>query len=140
MLGKEGSVPMDAMDEARIAVSVPIINSFVHPISAAPILASHPFDLQYIPEESDKPSTHAAHSGPPSVNVEVKLTNVDDEAIEKGNNPVGILLVRGPPVGKLLGLEDYVSVPTPPRQESDGWIHTGARGEVRSNGSFVIFK
>jgi hypothetical protein len=30
-----------------------------------------------------------SHVGPPAANVEVKLTSVDDDAIEKGADPVG---------------------------------------------------
>jgi long-chain acyl-CoA synthetase len=87
-----------------------------------------------------------AHVGPPSVNVEVKLIGVEDDKVEDGGDPVGSLLVRGPPVGKTGNEngdhnEDYVQVsPTEEKKEKDdeGWVSTGVRALVQPNGSFIV--
>ncbi|KAK2460525.1 hypothetical protein APHAL10511_006995 [Amanita phalloides] len=103
--------------QSRTALSVPLINCFTHGAVAGPVLASHPFDLQ------DLPTSGFAHMGPPSVNVEVKLIGVDDSAIEKGGDPVGVMIVRGPSVGTQDGTDD-------------GWLSTGIRFRVQANGAF----
>jgi long-chain acyl-CoA synthetase len=75
-----------------------------------------------------------AHTGPPSVNVEAKLVGIEDELVENGADPVGILMVRGPSVGKLTSMEaSYVSIPS---GEDEGWIGTGLRATVQTNGAF----
>lgn len=128
---------IDAADltPARIALSVPLVNSFIHPVVAGPVLASYPYDLQEFPTLGTTAS--AAHVGPPSVNVEAKLIGVDDDAVEGGASPAGVLNVRGPPVGKVIGVDDYVSIPEL-SEETEGWVSTGARVLVRTNGSFVV--
>ena len=123
-----GHIASDLLTPARIALSVPLVNAFIHPLVAAPILASHPLDLQ------DIPSLEAAHTGPPSVNVEVKLMGVNDDGVEAGGDPEGDLLVRGPPVGKQVGLEDYVDV----AEAGDGWTAMDAKARVLSNGAFLL--
>lgn len=133
------------MTPARIALSVPLINTFTHPLVAGPVLASHPFDLQDFTHKGESESV-IAHVGPPSVNVEVKLIGVEDDKVEDGGDPVGSLLVRGPPVGKTGNEngdhnEDYVQVsPTEEKKEKDdeGWVSTGVRALVQPNGSFIV--
>jgi long-chain acyl-CoA synthetase len=107
-----------------------------------PILASHPLDLQdfYKPGE-----VATAPVGPPSINIEAKLVGVQDDTLEKdpSSDPEGVLLVRGPSVGKLLPSPmeaSYVNIPSaaPGRVEDDGWVGTGARAKVRTNGAFSI--
>ena len=114
----------------RIALSIPVVNAFTHPLVAAPVFASHPLDLQDIP----LPSGKAAHTGPPGVNVEIKLTGVNDQAVEAGADPEGDLMVGGPPVGKRVGLEDYVDV----AETEDGWTPIKARVRVMTNGAFLL--
>ncbi|EAU88139.1 acetyl-CoA synthetase [Coprinopsis cinerea okayama7 len=130
-----GPVDADLMTPARIAFSVPVINTLSHPLVAAPVLASHAFDLQDFSltgTSSQKPLP--AHTGPPGVNVEVKLVGVDDEKVESGGDPVGVMYVRGPPVAKLVNVEGYVEVPS---GDDDGWTGLGVRAKVQTNGSFV---
>ncbi|KIM48939.1 hypothetical protein M413DRAFT_438115 [Hebeloma cylindrosporum] len=124
-----GHIANDVLTPARIALSVPLVNAFTHPLVAAPVLASHPLDLQDIPSLKA-----AAHTGPPGVNVEVKLTGVNDDVVEAGGDPDGNLLVRGPPVGKQVGLEDYVHV----AEAEDGWTPMEARARVLTNGAFLL--
>ncbi|KAF7777471.1 hypothetical protein Agabi119p4_3543 [Agaricus bisporus var. burnettii] len=140
------SLPAVLMTPARMALSVPLVNTFTHPLVAGPVLASHPFDLQDFTEEGVS-SEKKGHVGPPSVNVEAKLTGVDDEKVENGGDPTGLLFVRGPPVGKIGNgdqNEDYVQVsPTEERRVRDenaeeGWISTGVRAQVQPNGSFIV--
>ncbi|CAA7267615.1 unnamed protein product [Cyclocybe aegerita] len=165
-----GNVENSALTPARIALSVPLVNAFTHPLSTAPVLASHPLDLQDFPSlssvsssPSSSPQPPPAHTGPPGVNVEVKLVGVDDEAVEAGGDPTGRLLVRGPPIGKVLGLEDYVDVmglSVGPgggaggnttggasggpgvngsgAEGGDGWTDTEVVARVMSNGAFVL--
>ncbi|KAF8634354.1 hypothetical protein AX15_000965 [Amanita polypyramis BW_CC] len=113
----EGFLAGDKQTKSRIALSVPLISCFTHAVVAGPVLSSHAYDLQALPVSGK------AHVGPPSVNVEVKLTGVDDEAVEKGGDPVGMAVVRGPSVGAVDGLED-------------GWAATGTRFRVQANGAF----
>jgi len=130
---------------SRIALSVPLINSYTHPLAAGPVMASHPLDLQDFPALGNT----VAHVGPPSVNTEVKLVGLDDEAVEAGGDPSGMLLIRGPSVGKVLGnawnngnngsgsdSESFVQIPTDDEQQ--GWVATGVRAKVQTNGAFQI--
>lgn len=89
-------------------------------------------DVQDFPQV-ESPS---AHVGPPSVNVEAKLVGVDDAAVEQGADPTGKLFVRGPSVGKVYGVEDYVSIPS--AGEDEGWIPTEQMARSLTNGSFHI--
>lgn len=128
---------MSLMSPARIALSVPLINSYTHPLVPGPVLASHPLDLQdFPPLVNDALSSPIAHVGPPSVNTEVKLVGLDDSLVEAGADPSGMLLIRGPSVGKLLGNDDYVSIPS--EDDKEGWVATGVRAKIQSNGSFQV--
>jgi long-chain acyl-CoA synthetase len=60
--------------------------------------------------------------------MEVKLVGVQDESVEKGEDPLGILHVRGPPVGRLVGGETSV----------DEWVSVGDSAKVHTNGSFRV--
>lgn len=72
---------------ARLALSVPLINAHIEPISTAPILATHPFDLQHFPA---KEGQEMVHVGPPAANVEIKLmANTDEEVDHNIHDPVG---------------------------------------------------
>lgn len=64
-----------------------------------------------------------AHVGAPSVNVETKLTGVNDNEVEQGGDPVGKMAVRGPSVGATEGMDE-------------DWVGTGAVFRVRANGAF----
>ncbi|KAF8163006.1 hypothetical protein B0H34DRAFT_650803 [Crassisporium funariophilum] len=135
-----GHIDADKLTSARIALSIPLVNAFTHPLSAAPLLASHPLDLQSFAPTPTAPSSSSAHTGPPSVNVEVKLIEIaDDDAVERGADPCGALLVRGPPVGKRVGLEDYVDV-RQGEEEGYEWMGVDVRARVQPNGSFVLIK
>jgi long-chain acyl-CoA synthetase len=127
---------MDPLNTARIVLSIPIVNTFTHLMSAAPILASHLLDLQQFPTGLADVNPPIAHCGAPVVNVEVKLIGVDDDAVESGADPEGRLVVRGPPVGKVVVVngEDYVDVGA----GDDEWAGTGVEARVLSNGSFVL--
>lgn len=114
---------------ARISLSVPLINVHIHPSTSGPTFATHAFDLQSLPSAQGEP----AHVGAPSVNVEVKLTGVDDATIERGSDPKGELLVRGPPVGTLVSRET-----TSKETEDQGWVHTGEIARVMTNGAFKV--
>lgn len=65
---------------ARVALSVPLINAHIEPISTAPLFASHPFDLQHFP--ASRPEEEVAHVGPPAANIEVKLKGEKDTEID----------------------------------------------------------
>lgn len=128
-----GTFPSSLLTPARIAFSTPFVNAFIHPTVAGPVLASHALDLQDFGT-----ATLPAPVGPPSINVEAKLVGVNDDSVENGGDPEGILQVRGPSVGKLLGGPDgYVNVPSA-SEEEEGWVRTGARAVVQTNGSFRI--
>ncbi|CAK5279607.1 unnamed protein product [Mycena citricolor] len=132
IISSEGSIPANELAPSRISLSIPIINCYSHPLVAAPVLASHALDVQ----DLDPESTGPAHTGPPGINVEVKLVGVEDDRVESGENPSGILMVRGPPVGRLTSMEtSYVNIET---GEEDGWIGTGLRMTVQTNGAFRL--
>jgi long-chain acyl-CoA synthetase len=117
-------------------LSIPIVNTYTHLMSTAPILASHLLDLQQFPAGPADAKQPVAHCGAPVVNVEVKVIGVDDDAVESGGDPQGGLVVRGPPVGKVVVVngEDYVDVGV----DEDEWAKTGVEVRVLSNGSFVV--
>ncbi|KAF9002020.1 acetyl-CoA synthetase [Cyathus striatus] len=129
-----GLLEASKLTPSRIATSVPLVNAFTHPLVPGPVLASHPLDLQDFPVTDTDSSI--AHVGPPSVNIEAKLISVDDASVENGADPVGDLLVRGPPVAKLVNVEDYVDIPS--EDDKEGWIATGEKARVQTNGSFKI--
>ncbi|KAJ7109187.1 hypothetical protein C8R44DRAFT_986224 [Mycena epipterygia] len=127
-----GPLAADTLNPARMALSVPVVNCYSHPLVAGPVLASHALDLQNL----NTNALTAAHTGPPSINIEAKLVGVEDEAVENGADPVGVLMVRGPSVGKLTSMEaSYVSIPS---GEDEGWIGTGLRAVVQTNGAFRL--
>jgi long-chain acyl-CoA synthetase len=121
------------LEPARIAFSVPIVNAHIHPLVSAPVFASHPYDLQDFPAAGDL-FAQLACVGPPSVNIEAKLVEVDDNVVEGGSDPVGILFVRGPPVGKGL----HLTREGESGANGEGWVSTGERAKVYPNGSFKV--
>jgi len=128
----EGTVPASLLTPARIALSVPLVIAHTHPLVSAPILASHPQDVQTFAVTS---AQDIAHFGPPTVNVEVKLGGVDDGAVERGDDPEGVLHVRGPIVGRVLSLTDDPEADEEPKAE-EPWVSTGNRARVQTNGAF----
>ncbi|KAB5594422.1 hypothetical protein CTheo_2199 [Ceratobasidium theobromae] len=115
-----------------IAMSVPIARAHIHPLAASPILASHPLDLQrHFPiAGGSRVSKDPLHVGPPAPSVEVKLVGVSESDVEAGNDPRGELLIRGTSVGTPVSES---TVPYP-----DGWLPTGERAVVQSNGTFKV--
>ncbi|KAF8479026.1 hypothetical protein DFH94DRAFT_36957 [Russula ochroleuca] len=128
----EGTVPASLLTPARIALSIPLVLAHTHPLVAAPILASHPQDVQTFAVTS---AQDFAHVGPPTVNVEVKLAGVDDGAVERGDDPEGVLLVRGPIVGRVLPLTEADEEPKTEDTE-EPWVSIGNRARVQTNGAF----
>lgn len=127
-----GPLSADILTPARVALSVPLVNAHTHPLVTAPIFASHGHDLQTF-SQSDSSDAGIAHVGPPTVNIEAKLVGLDDEAVEKGADPVGTLHVRGPIVGKVLGIEEDAEAKEEP------WAPTGYTGKAQTNGSFKVW-
>lgn len=90
-----GLLEANALTPTRLVLSVPIVNVHTHPLVVGPVFASHPLDLQSFPVASHEEKgptavlANVAHVGPPSVNVEVKLTALDDAAVEAGASPMG---------------------------------------------------
>ena len=128
----EGTVPTSLLTPARIALSVPLVIAHTHPLVCAPIMASHPQDVQTFTATSIQDFTHV---GPPTVNIEVKLIGVDDGAIERGDDPEGVLYVRGPIVGRVPSLADGQEADEEPKVE-EPWVSTGNRARVQTNGAF----
>lgn len=128
-----GRLEASALTPARIAFSVPFIHAESSPLVAGPVFASHPLDLQMFGTSGkfDGFST-IAPVGAPSINVEVKLAGVNDDEVQGGGDPVGELLVRGPPVGQWLGGE------TQSDDVEGEWMPTGLTAKVLSNGTFKI--
>ncbi|KAF9246574.1 hypothetical protein BU15DRAFT_85321 [Melanogaster broomeanus] len=122
-----GPLPNDSLSPARIALSIPLINAHIHPSTSGPLFATHAFDLQSLPSIQGEP----AHVGAPSMNVEVKLTGLKDAEVERGSDPRGELLVRGPPVGVLLPRDGTET-------DTEGWVKTGEVARVMTNGAFKV--
>jgi long-chain acyl-CoA synthetase len=114
-------------------LSIPIVNAHTHPLVTGPVFASHALDVQNFPVVSADAEgfSTVAHVGPPGINVEAKLIEVNDEEIESGADPMGDLLVRGPPVGRLIGGDDEM--------RKLGWVSTGDKARVQTNGSFKVY-
>ncbi|KAI0693739.1 acetyl-CoA synthetase-like protein [Cytidiella melzeri] len=136
----EGALESQVLTPARIALSVPLVNAYTHPMVAGPVLASHPLDLQTFPAETASSSTSAADTyaftylapvGSPAINIEVKLAGVDDSAVESGADPTGSLWMRGPSVGTLLDVEEVEG-------GDKGWVEAGQRARVLPNGTFKV--
>lgn len=121
-----GLLPSDTLVSARLALSIPLINTHTHGSAAGPLFATHAFDLQMLPG-ADEP----AHVGAPSVNVEVKLIGVNDNVVEKGADPIGQILVRGPSVGNMLSADGEAG-------EKNAWVNTGEMARVMTNGAFKV--
>ena len=128
----DGTVPARLLTPARVAFSVPLVIAHTHPLVTAPILASHPHDMQTFAITSDK---ELAHFGPPTVSIEVKLVGVDDGAVEKGGDPTGVLHMRGPIVGRVLTLSDEPEEEEATKDD-EPWVSTGERARVQTNGVF----
>lgn len=126
-----GPVTISDLTPMRIALSVPIVNTHTHPISAGPIFSTQPLDLQMLPAGSSKdPFSDIAHVGAPGVNVQVKLVGVNDADVEAGGDPTGDIHIGGPPVGVPLGTSE---------EDNEGaWRKTGERGRVLTNGAFKV--
>jgi long-chain acyl-CoA synthetase len=132
-----GALNLPVITPARIVFSVPFINAYTHPTSTAPVLASHPLDLQSFTATDEVGGFEkVAHVGPPGVNVEVKLSGVRDDAVANNGDPVGTLLIRGPSVGKILGVD--MKTDGNPIEDSEGWISTGDKAKAQTNGSFKV--
>ncbi len=127
-----GPVPAKLLTPARVAFSVPLVIAHTHPLVSGPVLASHPHDMQTFAITSDQ---EPAHVGPPTVNIEVKLLGVDDGAVEKGEDPAGVLHVRGPIVGRVLTLSDNPEEDEAPKND-EPWVPTGDQARVQTNGVF----
>jgi long-chain acyl-CoA synthetase len=105
--------------------------AYSNALSAGPVFATHPLDLQSFPPSEFDAYNAVAPTGPPSANTEVKLVGVVDDIVEAGGDPDGELLIRGPAVGTPLGLDDELD-------NTDGWRKTGVKAKVASNGSFRV--
>lgn len=125
-----GFLPSDVLVPARLALSIPLINTHTHGSAAGPLFATHAFDLQMLP--CSPAAAEPAHVGAPSVNVEVKLIGVNDNVVEKGGDPTGEILVRGPSVGNMLSADGEAG-------EKNAWVHTGEMARVMTNGAFKVF-
>ncbi|KAG2061489.1 acetyl-CoA synthetase-like protein [Suillus hirtellus] len=125
----DGLLLSDALVPARLALSIPLINTYTHGSATGPLFATHAFDLQMLPSSS--PATEPAHVGAPSVNVEAKLISVKDNVVEQGADPIGEILVRGPSVGNMLSADGEAG-------EKNAWVHTGKTARVMTNGAFKV--
>jgi long-chain acyl-CoA synthetase len=131
-----GSLDAKTLIPARVALSVPLIHTYTHPTVTGPVLATHPLDLQFFPARAGDAFADVVPVGPASVNVEVKLLGVDDAVVEGGGDPAGELYVRGPPVGRVVGVKGV-------KEEEEGgdemgWVGTGDQAQVHANGSFKV--
>ena len=77
----------------QIALSIPISHIHIHVLSTSALLATHPYDLQMTSKE-ESPRRVAWHYGPPTANVEIKLTNIDESASEQGRDPEGLVRLQ----------------------------------------------
>jgi long-chain acyl-CoA synthetase len=85
-----GPLDTSAQVPAQIALSVPVSHIHIHLLSTSALFASHPYDLQITPE-GEETRRGGWHYGPPTANVEIKLTGVDEGTIEQGRDPEGLV-------------------------------------------------
>ena len=90
-----GPLDMSAQIPAQIALSVPVSHIHIHRLSTSALFASHPYDLQITPE-GEISKRGGWHYGPPTANVEIKLTGVDESAVERGGDPEGLVCPQSP--------------------------------------------
>ncbi|KZO95209.1 acetyl-CoA synthetase-like protein [Calocera viscosa TUFC12733] len=121
VIGGEPIAPL-RLRPSRLLLSVPVVNAYVHALVCGPVCATSPFDLQFF-------RTPSAHYGAPTAALELKLVGVDDIAVERGEDPVGEMVVRGPSIL----LTTPVKIP-----REDGWLKTGEAAVVQANGSIVL--
>ncbi|KAA1471333.1 acetyl-CoA synthetase-like protein [Dentipellis sp. KUC8613] len=136
-----GTLDDHALTPTRIALSIPFVHAHTHPLVTAPVFASHPLDLQTFdaPKGAKRtPDAALAHVGPPTINIEVKLVGVDDDALEKGADPVGHVHVRGPIVGRLLAVSEDAEDSVDAAGE-EPWAPIGHNARVQTNGSFKVW-
>lgn len=96
--------PSSTIALSHLLLGVPTSRLHPSPRSAGPILASHFYDLQipavpnYLtPLTFDSGSGERAHTGPPAVNVEVKLVGDKVDTEVQGGDPLeGRLWAGGP--------------------------------------------
>ncbi|KAI5455329.1 hypothetical protein NCC49_000143 [Naganishia albida] len=123
--GEPATLPPDALRDAFIHLSIPIIRTFTAPTSASPVCATLYHDLQLVPfVENGKAKMHV---GPPAAGAEVELRGDGVEVLNDGGDPRGTMYVRAPAV--LTGLS---------KSTDDGWVSSGRTAVVRSNGTFVM--
>lgn len=108
----------------RVALSVPVINSHMHPCASGPVFATNAFDVQVLPSADGR-----AHVGGPSVNVEAKLKGVSDAEVD----PVGELVLRGPSVGRY-----WVGDEEEEHGGEGAWTETGEVARAMTNGAFSL--
>jgi len=88
-----GPLDTSAQVPLQIALSIPVSHIHIHILSTSALFASHPYDLQIVPK--DESSRHVMwHYGPPTANVEIKLTSIDESAVEQGRDPEGTVRLR----------------------------------------------
>jgi len=116
-----GPIKSSLMMQSRVALSVPLVNAYIHPFVSSHVFSSHPLDLQSFPEYDYH------HVGAPCINIETKVLGVDDNLVEKGDNPLGSIVVRGPTVGKPQDIS-----------AEDDWIDLNVKAQVLTNGVFSV--
>lgn len=74
-----GDVDAATLPAARIALSVPVVHAYAHPVAAGAVFGSHPLDVQSFPLADGDAFSSLTHVGPPTSNMEVKLVNIGEE-------------------------------------------------------------
>ncbi|KAF8320094.1 acetyl-CoA synthetase-like protein [Clavulina sp. PMI_390] len=120
---------------SRLALSVPLINAHIEPISTAALFASHPFDLQHF--HPSRPEEEVAHVGAPGANIEVKITGEKESDIDGiAKDPLGKLFYRGPSIGQPVLQNPATSQGISANQ----WVDSGRKALIHSNGTFRILQ
>lgn len=123
-----GPISNETLMLTRVALSIPVINSYMHPCASGPVFATNAFDLQVLPSADGR-----AHLGGPSVNVEAKLKGVSDADVEENGDLVGELVLRGPSVGRY-----WVGHGEEEHGEEGAWTETGEVARAMTNGAFSL--
>jgi hypothetical protein len=88
-----GPLDTSAQVPLQIALSIPVSHIHIHVLSTSALFASHPYDLQIMPKD-ESPRRVVWHYGPPTANVEIKLTGIDESAVEQGRDPEGLVRLQ----------------------------------------------
>lgn len=106
---------------------------YSHHLAAGPILATQAYDFQMLQNTSS-----AIHCGPPCVNIECKMIDVPELAIQNNDAVKGKLAIRGPSLGKQAFDDPSHDQSAPNRSRIEDFVVAHENAELLSNGTIRL--